>query len=88
MSAPTTSPAAEEKVAVKKPFHVIADAYVACLLGEIIAYQHQLAAYREITKCHIPDRDVKAAAGATNTAKDIYSVALAYEQGKTPPSVK
>lgn len=72
---PTTEP--------KKHFHTIADSMIGCLLGEINAYQVREKAWRTVTTANIPDRDLKAAAGATNAMRDKYAMALAEEKKRT-----
>ncbi len=75
----TTLPPVDPVVPPKKPFFAIADAYIACLLAEVIAYQKRDAAYKTMTSVPIPDRDLKAAIGETNKAHELYRERLAEE---------
>ncbi len=71
-----------EKQPTKKPFHRVADEYIGCLLAEINAYQVRERAWQTLTTGQIPDRDLKAARGATNSMQETYRVRLAEEAAK------
>lgn len=76
---PPAPPPVAATVPEKKPFHTIADALIACLMGEINVYQKREAAYRTLTTAPIPERDLSAAKGETNVAHEIYRSRLAEE---------
>ncbi len=77
-AAPTPAVAAAPK---KKTVAELREEYIACLLGEIIAYQVRERAWCTLIDGNkIPDRDLKAAKGATNHAKDLLQLAEAEER--------